>query len=98
MFDRDLNMPLKEGSEILPEVAEECFGLYNWDPITTLTALNEVFCEGSLPKECPYSDFFWSYFPAFGLILHISPYSVQIRENTDQKNSEHELLPRSGFF
>ena len=29
------------------------------------------------------------YFPAFGPILRISLYSVLMRENTDQKNSEY---------
>ena len=34
-----------------------------------------------------------SYFPAFG--LRISPHSVQMRENTDQNNSEHGRFSRS---
>ena len=41
----------------------------------------------------PYSEFFWSVFSRilteFGEILHISSYSVQIQENTDQKNSKY---------
>ena len=40
-----------------------------------------------------YSEFFWSVFSRiltdYGEILRISPYSVQIPENTDQKNSEY---------
>ena len=40
-----------------------------------------------------YSDFFWSVFSRirteYGKILRISPYSVWIRENADQKNSEY---------
>ena len=33
------------------------------------------------------------YFPT--LVLRISPYSVRMRENTDQKNSEYGLFSRS---
>ena len=44
-------------------------------------------------KKCPYSEFFWSLFfhirSEYGKMFHISPYSVRIRENTDQKNSEY---------
>ena len=36
------------------------------------------------------------YFSAFG--LNISPYSVRMRENTDQKNSEYRQLSRSVLF
>ena len=43
-------------------------------------------------EKCPYSEFFWSVFSRirieYGEILRISPYSVWMRENTDQKNSE----------
>ena len=42
--------------------------------------------------KCPYSEFLWSVFSRirteYGEILRISPYSVQMQENTDQKNSE----------
>ena len=44
-------------------------------------------------EKWPYSEFSWSVFSRiraeYGLqILRISPYSVRMRENTDQKNSE----------
>ena len=46
----------------------------------------------SLREKCPYSEFFWSIFShiwiEYGKIRSISPYSVQMREKTDQKNSE----------
>ena len=46
-----------------------------------------------LREKCPYSELFWSVFSRirteYGKIQHISPYSVQIRENTDQNNSEY---------
>ena len=47
----------------------------------------------TLRKTCPYLELFWSVFPSTwtdkGEILSISPYSVQTRENMDQKNSEY---------
>ena len=46
-----------------------------------------------LHEKCPYSEFFWSIFlrilTEYGETRSISPYSVQIWENTDQKNSEY---------
>ena len=46
----------------------------------------------SLREKCLHSEFFWSIFsPNVGKYgpESISPYSVQMRENTDQKNSEY---------
>ena len=47
----------------------------------------------TLRKKCPYSELFWSVFfriwAEYGEILRISPYSVRMRENTDQNNSEY---------
>ena len=41
----------------------------------------------TLRKKCPYSELFWSVFSRiwteYGEIFRISPYSVQMRENTD---------------
>ena len=34
----------------------------------------------------------------YGEILRISPYSVQMRENTDQNNSEYGQFLRSGYL
>ena len=39
----------------------------------------------TLREKCPYSEFFRSVFSRS--IRSISPYSVRMRENTDQKNS-----------
>ena len=45
----------------------------------------------SLREMCPNTEFFWSVFSRIwtkcGNLLRVSPYSVQIRENMDQKNS-----------
>ena len=65
---------------------------------------------GSLPEKaprekCPYLVFFWSVFSRISTkyreILCISPYSLQMRENTDQENTEYGHFSRglsSGFF
>ena len=44
----------------------------------------------TLRKKCPYSGFFWSVFSR-----NISPYSVRMRENKNQKNSEYGHFLRS---
>ena len=47
----------------------------------------------TLRKKYPYSELFWSAFShirtEFEEILRISPYSVRMRENADQNNSEY---------
>ena len=61
----------------------------------TLFHVNSVF-KGfsyylSLSKMCANTEFFWSIFSRiwteYGDLFHWSPYSVQMRKNTDQKNS-----------
>ena len=53
----------------------------------------------SLRKKCPYSDLFWSVFSRiwteYGEIWSISPYSVRLRENKDQHNSQYGYFLRS---
>ena len=50
----------------------------------------------SLRKRCPYLEFFWSVFSRIGTeygdLLCKSPYSVQRRENTGQKNYKYEQI------
>ena len=52
-----------------------------------------------LCEKYPYSEYFWYVFSRiwteYGEILRISPHSVQMRENTDQKNSEYGHFSRS---
>ena len=54
-------------------------------PKYAMRILKEPLC-----KKCPYLEFFWSAFSRiwakYGEIL---PYSVRMRENKDQKNSEY---------
>ena len=80
---------------------------YIWHIILVflLLFLKLLICDGkpfgSLRKMWSYLEFSFSYFPAFGLItgdlLSKSPYSVQMRENTDQKNTEYGHFFRSGY-
>ena len=50
-------------------------------------------------ENCPYLELFWSAFShiwtEYGEILRISRYSVRMRENVDQSNSEYERSLRS---
>ena len=64
-----------------------------------------------LTEKCSYSEFFWSAFSniwtefrkIWSLLrdihiledTHISPYSVRMRENTDQKNYKYRHFSRS---
>ena len=47
----------------------------------------------AMRKKYPYSELFWSAFSRmwteYGEALRISPYSVRMRKNADQKNSEY---------
>ena len=52
-------------------------------------------------KKCPYSEFSWFVFSRIRTeyeILRISPYSVRMWENKDQKSSEYGHFLRSGVF
>ena len=53
----------------------------------------------TLREKCPYSEFSWSVFSRIGAeyrkILRISPYSVQMQGNMDQKNSRYRHFSRS---
>ena len=47
----------------------------------------------TLREKCPYSELVWSAFSRirteYGEIIRISPYSVRMRGNADQNNSEY---------
>ena len=46
-------------------------------------------------KSVRFRSFSGQYFPAFGLNTDISLYSVRMRKNTNQKNSEYRYVLRS---
>ena len=52
-----------------------------------------------LIEKCPYSGIYWSVFSRiqtdYGKVLCISPYSVRMRENTDQNKSKYGHFKRS---
>ena len=56
-------------------------------------------CSLALRKKSPYSELFWSAFyrilTEYGEILCISPYSIRMREDADQNNSEYGHFSRS---
>ena len=53
----------------------------------------------SLREKCPYSKFFWSVYSRIRTECErsISSYSVRMRENRDQKNSEYGGCSRSVY-
>ena len=55
-----------------------------------------------LREKCPNAEFFWSAFSRvwteYGNLLRKSLYSVQMQENTDQKNSVFGQFLRSDRF
>ena len=57
---------------------------------------NKITFVFALHEKCPYSEFFWPVF--FRIWTEYSPYSVRMRENTDQKNSEYGHFSRSVVF
>ena len=48
---------------------------------------------------CSYSELFWSVFShirtEYGEILRLSPYSIRMRKNAEQNNSEYGHFSRS---
>ena len=60
-----------------------------------LAILSTHFMKIALRKKCPYLNFSGPHFPAFGPNMDrygISPYSVRIRENTDQKTPNKDTF------
>ena len=52
-----------------------------------------------LREKCPYSEFSSSrIWTEYGEIIHISPYSVLMWGNTDQKTSEYGRLVLGSFY
>ena len=63
-----------------------------WVVILFICKYGKIHPSISLREKCRYSELFWSVFSRiwteYGEILRIAPYSVPMRENTDQNNSE----------
>ena len=58
--------------------------------------------KNTLRKNCPNTEFFWSILSIIwtehGDVWSKSPYSVQMRENTDQKDSLFGYFSRSDYL
>ena len=71
---------------------------FYWNLITLLIHWVSYW-KPTLCEKCPYSEFFWSAFSCVqtehGEIFRISLYSVHMRENAKQNNSEHGHFLRS---
>ena len=80
-------------------VSETMFRKKAYNPITSSNLKVHCNLTITLRKKCPYSEFFRSVFSSiqseYGDLRSISPYSVQMRENKDQKNSEYGHFLRS---
>ena len=67
--------------------------------LDTTSFIENYLKQQTLRRKWPYSELFWSAFSrirtGYGEILRISPYSVRMRENTDQDNSEYGHFSRS---
>ena len=61
--------------------------------------ISKVIKRLTVRESSPYSELFWSIFSRiwteYRQILHIPPYFAQMRENTDQNNSEYGHFLRS---
>ena len=73
-----------------PEVSTYCKGFLN----SAKCHLTRKWLSIALRKKCPYSEFFWTVFSRirteYREMRSIPPYSVQMRQKTDQKNSKYE--------
>ena len=69
-----------------------CDSLSNTTTFTTEACQEAFKIQSCTAWKCPYSELFWCVFfriwTEYGEILRISSYSVQMRENTYQNNSE----------
>ena len=67
-------------------------------PAYVLASAMKNIKKNAVPKKCLYLEFFWSVFvriwTEYGEIRSISQYSVQMRKNTDQENSEYRHFLR----
>ena len=64
---------------------------FQYSFIIFLYVENYLFQKVALRENCPYLEFFWS---VFSRIWTISQYSIWLRENVDQKNSEYGHFSR----
>ena len=70
--------------------------------LINIGGISSVTTSYSLRKKCTYSELFWSVFSCirteYGEIRSIFLYSVRMRWNTDQNNSQYGHFLRSKWF
>ena len=90
IFDKDLKQSNETNWETILEKKIIIKKKKKWRTISS----------NSLRKNCSYSEFFWFIFSRIrtecGDIRCIFQYSVQMRENIDQENSEYGHFSSSG--
>ena len=75
------------------------------NPFIALSITLSTILKCTLRKTCPYLELFWSLFYLIQIeyeeIFRISPYSVRMKENADQNNSDYghfmQWLPQASF-
>ena len=71
--------------------------------LTSVCLLSSVFLTKclkvylTLREKCPYAELFWSVFSWIQNEYFISPYSVQMRENTDQNTDTFYAVRAEDF-
>ena len=77
------------------------YQVIGYDPYNSVLLQFSIFLQIALREKCLYSDSFCSVFSriraGYRILRSISPYSVWLRENTDQKNSEYGHCLRSVY-
>ena len=85
--------------KLFTKIKHNVFFLMCGLPLFQFYKSNWSFDSYSLRKKCLYSELFWFVFSRirteYGEIRSISPYSVRMRQNTDQNNSEYGNFLRS---
>ena len=83
-------------------ISNQCIYLKSCNVMMSISTHGRKHFWISLRKKCPYSVLFWSAFfhiwTEYGEIQSISPYSVQMRWDADQYNSEYGHFSRSVYY
>ena len=86
---------LLEKTDIFPTIFGQNFRI-------KVTAARVALVRNVMREKGPYSELFWFAFSRirteYGEIRSISPYSVRMRENADQNNSEYGQFLRSDEY
>ena len=100
MFSQFSTFSMKGLKPMLPSNGNQLISLQGSILILTgFRNFSDILMSYALREKYPYSEFFWSVFSRirteYGDLQIKSPYSVRMRENTDQKNSKYGYFLRS---